>query len=91
MFYVVRTPPQMNTPRHAHTESVFRLLISGSLRINGRVVDKPGTYFVVKAGTPYQIDTDEGYVTLAGYGVHCTTQTECVNLYDVKVVEPKKP
>ncbi len=74
MFYIVRTRPRAKTPRHSHDESVFRILLSGSLKINGRNVDKPGTWFVVREGVMYEIETEEGYVTLAGYGEACGTQ-----------------
>jgi hypothetical protein len=74
MFYIVRTRPNAKTPRHSHDESVFRVLLSGSLKINGRTVDKPGTWFVVREGVKYEIQTEQGYVTLAGYGSACGTQ-----------------
>jgi hypothetical protein len=74
MFYIVRTSPNVKTPRHSHDESVFRILLSGSLRINGRTVDKPGTWFVVREGVKYEIESEMGYVTLAGYGQACGTQ-----------------
>jgi len=79
MFYIVRTKPGMKTPSHRHTESIFRVLLSGSLRINGRTVSTPGTWFVVRPGAMYAIETDEGYVTLAGYGMACENRTECGN------------
>ena len=74
MFYIVRTRPKSSTPKHSHDESVFRVLLSGSLRINGRTVDTPGTWFVVRKGVKYEIETDGGYITLAGYGMACQTQ-----------------
>ena len=83
MFYIVRTPPGVSVPSHAHSESIFRLLVSGSLTINDRLVDVPGTWFVVKAGTPYKIESSTGYVTLAGYGMACQTRS---NLADGKHV-----
>jgi len=74
MFYIVRTRSNSRTSRHSHDESVFRVLLSGSLRINGRTVDTPGTWFVVREGVKYEIETDEGYMTLTGYGTACNGQ-----------------
>lgn len=74
MFYIVRTRPHSKIPRHSHEETVFRILLSGSLKINGRTVDQPGTWFVVREGVKYEIETEQGYVTLAGYGEACGSQ-----------------
>jgi hypothetical protein len=84
MFYIVRTSPNTKTPRHSHDESVFRILLSGSLRINGRTVDKPGTWFVVREGVKYQIESETGYVTLAGYGQACGTQAGASRVHLLK-------
>src|SRR5579871_126598 len=61
MFYVVDVPPGVTIPKHSHKEAVFRILISGSLTINGVEIDKPGTWYVVPAFTDYQITTETGY------------------------------
>jgi hypothetical protein len=74
MFYIVRTRPQSKIPSHSHEEAVFRILLSGSLRINGRTVDKPGIWFVVRENVKYEIETEQGYVTLAGYSEACGSQ-----------------
>jgi hypothetical protein len=71
MFYIVRVKPGTHTLRHRHIEPIFRLLVSGSVRINGRTVNTPGTWFVVRTGVMYEIETDEGYVTLTPYGQAC--------------------
>src|SRR5258707_178659 len=74
VFCFVRTRSNLRIPMHSHDESVFRVLLSGSLRINGRTVDTPGTWFVVRQGVKYAIETDEGYATLTGYGTSCNGQ-----------------
>ena len=75
MFYVVRAEPGCHTKTHSHNEDIFRLLVSGSLHINGREVNVPGTWFVVRAGTTYKIESDGGYTTMAGYGMACQTHS----------------
>src|SRR5437868_5775755 len=67
MFYVVDVPAKVTIPTHSHDEAVFRILISGSLTINGVKVDKPGTWYVVPAFTEYKISTETGYSVLSGY------------------------
>ena len=72
MFYLTTVPEKTKVGRHSHIESVFRLVISGSLEVNGKSV-KAGEWFVVKKNTPYEIYTDTGYQVLSGYGMACQT------------------
>lgn len=76
MFYIVDVPPNTTLPKHSHSESIFRVLISGSLTINGKTIDKPGTWYVVPAYTEYTITTQEGYMILSGYKSHCNTSRQ---------------
>lgn len=76
MFYVVDVPPKATVPKHSHDEAIFRILISGSLTVNGVFIDTPGTWWVVPAFTEYEIKTDTGYKLLSGYVSHCTTGTQ---------------
>ena len=76
MFYVVDVPAKANIAKHSHDEAVFRILISGSLKINGRLIDKPGTWYVVPSLTEYEIQTDTGYVVISGYVSICRTGKE---------------
>lgn len=76
MFYTVEVPANTNIATHSHDEAVFRILVSGSLEINGTVVDKPGTWYVVPAFTEYEIKTQTGYTVLSGYVKHCRTGRE---------------
>jgi hypothetical protein len=73
MFYVVDVPPGVTVPKHSHNESVFRILISGSLTINGVKIEKPGTWYVVPAFTEYKIKTETGYSVLSDYTSVCRT------------------
>lgn len=73
MFYTVEVPPDTTVSKHSHDEAVFRILISGRLVLNGKKIDKPGTWYVVPAFTEYEIQTDTGYVVLSGYTHICRT------------------
>lgn len=72
MFYITTVPKNTKVERHSHIENVFRLVISGSLSINGKMV-QAGEWFVVKRNTPYEIITETGYQALSGYGMACQT------------------
>ena len=74
MFYLVTVPPNKHIPRHKHDEDIFRLVVKGSLRLNDQYDLKPGMWFVVRANTPYEIHTTEGYTTIAGYIHNCRTR-----------------
>lgn len=76
MFYIVEVPARRKVAKHSHDESVFRILISGSLTVNGRRIDKPGTWYVVPALTDYEIKTDSGYMVLSGYTSNCRTNRQ---------------
>lgn len=73
MFYVVDVPANVDIPKHSHDEAVFRILLSGSLTINGRAIDKPGTWYVVPSFTEYAISTKTGYSVLSAYTSNCRT------------------
>jgi hypothetical protein len=73
MFYIVRVPPKKRVRRHSHDEDVFRLVVEGSLIINGHVRVKEGMWFVIRANTPYEIETETGYTAFSGYGAACIT------------------
>ncbi len=76
MFYTVEVPANTTIAKHSHEEAVFRILISGSLILNGKTIDKPGTWYVVPALTEYEIKTDTGYVVISGYTSMCRTGSE---------------
>ena len=76
MFYVVTVPPGKRIHRHKHDEAIFRFIAQGSLTLisNNESYDiQAGMWFVVKANTPYEIRSEEGYVSLAGYKSKCRT------------------
>jgi hypothetical protein len=72
MFYIVDVPAGTEIAPHKHDESIFRVLISGDLEINGISIDI-GEWFVVKAETIYSIKTTGGYKSLSGYQYQCRT------------------
>lgn len=76
MFYIVDVPENSDLAKHSHDESIFRILLSGSLTINGITIDKPGTWYVVPAYTEYEISTKTGYSVLSGYTSICRTGKE---------------
>ena len=76
MFYTVEVPADTAISKHSHDEAVFRMLISGSLTLNGKKIDKPGTWYVVPALTEYEIKTDTGYIVISGYTSVCRTGRE---------------
>lgn len=71
MFYLVTVPANNTIPKHKHGESIFRLVVKGSLVINDNIKVTEGMWFVIKADTLYKIDTETGYTTFAGYGPRC--------------------
>jgi hypothetical protein len=73
MFYVVKVPAKKHVHAHSHDEDVFRFIVKGSLVINGNIEVKEGMWFVVRANTAYEIETETGYTTFAGYGHVCLT------------------
>src|SRR6266478_3953472 len=73
MFYIVKVPPKKRVRRHSHDEDVFRFVVKGSLVINGDIRVKEGMWFVIRANTRYEIETETGYTAFAGYGAECFT------------------
>jgi quercetin dioxygenase-like cupin family protein len=73
MFYVVTVPPKKHTARHSHEEDIFRFVVKGSLVLNGSIQIKEGMWFVIKANTPYEIDTESGYKTIMDYSRLCAS------------------
>jgi len=76
MFYIVEVPSGATIAKHSHDEAIFRILISGSLILNGITIDKPGTWYVVPAFTEYEIVSKEGYTVFSGYGMACQTRVD---------------
>lgn len=74
LFYVITVPPGKSISKHSHDEAIFRYLAQGSLLLNKTYKIEAGNWFVVKAGVPYEIETDTGYVTFGGYGHWCQTR-----------------
>lgn len=70
MFYIVKVDPDTRVEKHSHDEDIFRLMIEGSLTVNGMEL-KEGEWFVVTAGTPYEIETKCGYTVMAAYRMAC--------------------
>ena len=76
MFYIVTVPANKHVPRHSHDEDVFRLILKGSLVVNRSIEIKEGMWFVVRANTPYEIETKTGYTAFNGYWFICVTNRE---------------
>jgi quercetin dioxygenase-like cupin family protein len=87
MFYLVTVPAGTVVSPHAHDEDIFRLIVKGSLTLNKRYRIEAGTWFAVKAGSKYEITTDEGYLSLAGYTSNCRTRRMESGLHGVKKVK----
>jgi hypothetical protein len=73
MTYVVTVPPNTHVSTHSHEEDIFRFVVKGSLLLNDSIQIHEGMWFVVRANTPYKIDTESGYKTLATYQYLCTS------------------
>jgi len=80
MFYIVEVPAAKNIDAHKHDEDIFRILINGDLKINGRNVEI-GEWFVVPKGTNYEIETLGGYKALSAYTSVCQTRRVRSNLH----------
>ena len=80
MFYIVTVPPGKKIDAHSHDEDVFRILIEGDLKINGRSV-QPGEWFVVPKDVEYEIETANGYKTIAAYTSMCRTRRMDANVH----------
>lgn len=88
MFYVVTVPAGTIVKQHQHDEDLFRYIAQGSLLLNKTHQIAAGTWFVIRANTPYEITTDEGYVSLAGYTSICQTNRGELGAHIVKNVGP---
>ena len=73
MFYIVNVPAGTVVKKHSHQEDLFRFIAKGSLLLNNEFVINSGEWFVIKAGTPYEITTKEGYTSFAAYTSICQT------------------
>jgi hypothetical protein len=73
MFYIVDVPAGESVPKHSHDEAVFRVLLAGSLTVNGIKIEEPGTWWVVPSYCEYEINTDTGYKVLSAYTSICQT------------------
>jgi hypothetical protein len=71
MFYIIKVPANTHVARHSHDEDVFRFIIKGSLVLNDSISINEGMWFVIRANTPYEIDTKTGYTAFGGYREHC--------------------
>jgi len=71
MFYIVTVPARKHTARHSHEEDIFRFVAKGSLVLNGSIQINEGMWFVIRANTPYAIETESGYTTLMRYQFLC--------------------
>lgn len=69
---VTSVAPGTHVKLHRHDdEPIFRYVTDGKLRLND-VDYEAGDWVLVPVGFPYEITTQEGYTTVAGYGVACT-------------------
>jgi len=62
--------------KHQHEESIFKFIAQGNLVLNGKHKITSGMWFVVRTNTPYEIYTEEGYVSLSGYTVTAAPEGE---------------
>jgi len=67
MLYTVTVPPGTHVRRHSHDQDILRHVIQGSLTINDSIKVKEGMWVIIKANTPYKIDTENGYISIVGY------------------------
>jgi hypothetical protein len=88
MFYTVSVPAGTVVKEHSHDENLFRFIVKGSLILNKEHKIEAGTWFVIKANTPYEITTDEGYMSLAGYTSICQTNRGLLRTHLVQEINP---
>ena len=81
MFYVVNVPPKKHVAKHSHDEDIFRFVVKGSMLINDIVKVSEGEWFVIRSGTPYEIQTETGYTTIAAYTSVCRTNRGAEGLH----------
>jgi quercetin dioxygenase-like cupin family protein len=91
MFYLVTVPAGTVVTPHAHDEDIFRLIVKGSLLLNKKYRIEAGTWFAIRAGSKYEITTEEGYLSLAGYTSNCRTRRMATGLHGVRKVEMQPP
>ncbi|KAB8059912.1 hypothetical protein GCN74_11085 [Janthinobacterium sp. FT14W] len=89
MFYLVTVPEGTVVTPHAHDENIFRLIVKGSLLLNKKYLIEAGTWFAIKAGSKYEITTENGYISLAGYTSNCRTRRMDTGLHGVKKISEK--
>ncbi len=71
MLYIVTVPPNTHVRSHSHEEDIFRYVVKGSLVVNNSIHIDEGIWFVIRANTPYEIDTVSGYKTIMRYTHLC--------------------
>lgn len=67
MVYSVKVPPETHVRQHSHDDDIFRYVVRGSLTINDSIQVNEGMWFVIRANTPYKIDTNSGYHCISWY------------------------
>jgi hypothetical protein len=70
LIVLTEVPAGVNTRSHNHNEPIFRYVTNGSFILNGKTY-KEGDWVYVPAGVDYQIQSPNGYATIAGYGMAC--------------------
>ena len=68
-FFVTVAAPGAVLPEHAHARDLFRIVISGSIYVNGHEL-KPGDWMFVPKGIPYSYSApfNPGAITYHCYG-----------------------
>lgn len=74
IFVLTTVGPGTQVAEHSHDEAIVRYVIRGSMTVNGTTY-REGEWVLVPANHSYAIGTEEGYLTLAGYGVPCDGPT----------------
>ena len=86
MFYIVTVPAGTVVKKHQHDEDLFRFIAQGSLILNNEHKIVAGTWFVIRANTPYEITTEDGYVSFGGYTSICRTNRGTFGTHLVKEI-----